>query len=68
MANTKKDIAETLDGQFTNNQGRTVTGGAAKDPKAEGGHFVSTGDSKNHTTHVYDKNGNLVDTKTRGNG
>ena len=68
MADTKKDLADALGGQFTNNQGRTVTGNANKDPKYEGGHYVSTGDKANHTTDVYDKDGKLQETKVRGNG
>ena len=68
MTDTKKKIADALKGQFTNNQGKTVTGNANKDSKYQGGHYESTGNSKDHTTKVYDSKGNLRETKTRGKG
>lgn len=48
--------------------GNYYTSGPASDPKAPGGHFVSTGDAGGHTTHLFDAGGNHVSTSTTGGG
>jgi hypothetical protein len=66
--NTKKDVAEALGGQFTNNQGKLVTGNRNSDnakQKYPGGHYVCVGNAQVHETKVYDKDGKHVDTKYR---
>ena len=65
---TKKKIADALNGQFKNNDGQTVTGNRNSDnakQKNPDGHYVSVGSSQQHVTKVYDKFGKLVDTKYR---
>lgn len=48
--------------------GNFYTSGPADDPRAQGGHFVSTGNRDGHTTFVYDSNGQSVDVKSSGDG
>lgn len=40
--------------------------GARKD--GSGGRFITVGDSKNHTSFLYDKSGKYEGSKSRGNG
>jgi hypothetical protein len=49
--------------------GGFYTSGPAKDERAKGGRFISTGDNQgNKTSRTYDKSGKLVDKQVKGTG